>query len=84
MKTSTEIGSAARRIGEEKTVELVAKAGFDAWDFTMAGEMVEGHFLMEKDYLAKARRLKEIGINNGIFSIDNTFKICMSNGHTLT
>ena len=29
MKISTEIHSAAKRIGEEKTVELVAKAGFD-------------------------------------------------------
>ena len=35
MKISTEINSIARHIGEEKTVELVAKAGFDAWDFSM-------------------------------------------------
>ena len=32
---STEIASAARIIGEEKAVELYAKAGFDAWDFSM-------------------------------------------------
>ena len=35
MKISTEINSAAKRIGEEKTVELVAKAGFDAFDLSM-------------------------------------------------
>ena len=35
MKISTEIASAARIIGEEKAVEYVAKAGFDAWDFSM-------------------------------------------------
>ena len=35
MKISTEIASAARLIGEEKAVELYAKAGFDAWDFSM-------------------------------------------------
>lgn len=29
MKTSTEIGSASKIIGEEKAVEYVAKAGFD-------------------------------------------------------
>ena len=33
--TSTEINSAARVIGEEKAIELYAKAGFDAWDFSM-------------------------------------------------
>ena len=33
--TSTEINSAARIIGEERAVELYAKAGFDAWDFSM-------------------------------------------------
>ena len=30
MKISTEIGSAARQIGEEKAVQYVAEAGFDA------------------------------------------------------
>ena len=35
MKISTEIGSASRKVGEEKAVELIAKAGFDAWDFSM-------------------------------------------------
>ena len=35
MLISTEIGSAAEIIGEERAVELIAKAGFDAWDFSM-------------------------------------------------
>ena len=35
MKISTEIGSASRIVGEHKAVELIAKAGFDAWDFSM-------------------------------------------------
>ena len=35
MKISTEIDSIAMHIGEEKAVELVAKTGFDAWDFSM-------------------------------------------------
>ncbi len=34
-KVSTEIGSIAKIVGKEKAVELVAKAGFDAWDFSM-------------------------------------------------
>ena len=35
MKISTEIGSAAHLIGEERAIESLAKAGFDAWDFSM-------------------------------------------------
>lgn len=35
MKTSTEIHSIALHVGEEKAIEYVAKAGFDAWDFSM-------------------------------------------------
>ncbi|MBQ3571480.1 MAG: sugar phosphate isomerase/epimerase [Clostridia bacterium] len=35
MKISTEIASCARIVGEEKAVELVAKAGFDGWDLSL-------------------------------------------------
>lgn len=35
MKISTEIDSAARHIGEAKAIKYIAKAGFDAWDFSM-------------------------------------------------
>ncbi len=76
MKISTEIGSIAKIVGEEKAVELVAKAGFDAWDFSMF-EMAgfdwvnkcfkaTDHPLAGKDYLKFARRLKQIGLDNGI------------------
>ena len=74
MKTSTEIDSIALHIGEEKAVELVAKVGFDAWDFSMF-EMCENkngilvpkaHPTAQSDYLAFARKLKQIGLDNGI------------------
>ncbi len=76
MKISTEIASAARKIGEEKAIELYAKAGFDAWDFSMF-DMVEidwknaealpsSHPLGGDDYAAFARRLKSVGLDNGI------------------
>lgn len=35
MKISTEIDSIANIVGEEKAIELIAKAGFDAWDFSL-------------------------------------------------
>ena len=49
MKISTEIVSAHRIVGEEKAVETIAKAGFDAWDFSIST-------LCEYDYENKALR----------------------------
>lgn len=76
MKTSTEIRSISNHVGEERAVELVAKAGFDAWDFAMqnmvgfdkkkGGIILTGHPLSERGYLRFARKLKQIGIDNGI------------------
>ena len=74
MKISTEIDSIAMHIGEEKAVELVAKTGFDAWDFSMFemcnnknGVLVPtSHPTAQSNYLAFARRLKQIGLDNGI------------------
>ena len=76
MKTSTEIASAAKLIGEERAIEAFAKAGFDAWDFSMF-EMCRfdwnswtvkpsDHPLAGKDALAFARRLQKVGLDNGI------------------
>lgn len=76
MKISTEINSAAKIIGEEKAIELYAKAGFDAWDFSMFAMceydwgkktlLDNSHPLAGSNYLAFARRLKQTGIDNGI------------------
>lgn len=75
MKTSTEIGSAAKMIGEEKAVELVAKAGFDGWDISMfpmaaidyaTGTWAYGEHPLGKNALAFARQLRKIGLDNGI------------------
>ena len=76
MKISTEIASAARQIGEQKAIELYAKAGFDAWDFSMFSmcqynwqtqSCIPGnHPLSGNDYLKFARELKQIGLDNGI------------------
>ena len=74
MKISTEIDSIALQTGEEKAVELVAKTGFDAWDFSMFqmcrkenGLLVPtDHPLAKDNYLSFARKLKQIGLDNGI------------------
>ncbi len=74
--TSTEIASAARLVGEEKAVELCAKAGFDAWDFSMtamadydrANKIIpfSHHPLQSGDYVAFSKKLRKIGEDNGI------------------
>ena len=76
MKTSTQIEVASSVLGEEKAIELIARAGFDAWDFSMftmcdydweAGALrPNSHPLAGNDYLKFARRLKQVGLDNGI------------------
>lgn len=76
MLISTEIESAANLVGEEKAVELCAKAGFDAWDFTMTAMCnydwstksfhLTNHPLAGQEYLRFARQLRQIGQDNGI------------------
>lgn len=76
MNISTEIASAAKIIGEGKAIELYAKAGFDAWDFSMFAMcrydrenkclFENNHPLAGNNYLAFARKLKQIGLDNGI------------------
>ena len=76
MKISTEIGSTMKKVGMRKAVELCAKAGFDAWDFSMwdmcridwstMKALATGHELSGPNYLKLARELKQIGLDNGI------------------
>ena len=76
MKISTEIQSIANIVGDEKAIELVAKAGFDAWDFSMFsmckydwnndGVILTDHPLSSNEYLKYARKLRKIGEDNGI------------------
>jgi sugar phosphate isomerase/epimerase len=74
LKTSTEIASIARIVGELKAVELVAKTGFDAYDlslFEMArydGTQVvrKGHPLQSRDALGYVRQIKQVAADNGI------------------
>lgn len=76
MLISTEIASIANVVGEEKAVELVAKAGFDAWDFSMFKMgpydwqnkclKPSSHPLCGNEYLDFARKLKRIGEDYGI------------------
>ena len=76
MKISTEIDSLSRLVGEKMAIEYIAKAGFDAWDFSLV-RMCEWnwvtdlpydcvHPLKGDNYLSFARELKRVGLDNGI------------------
>lgn len=76
MKISTEILSASELVGEEKAIELCAKAGFDAWDLSIlymcrfdkatGQQLYADHPLAGPEYLRFVRQLKQVGLNNGI------------------
>lgn len=76
MKISTEIYGASLIVGEERAVELIAKAGFDAFDFTQFRMCSHSkltdkfsptdHALSGPNYLRFARKIKQIGLDNGI------------------
>lgn len=77
MKISTEIGSLSSLVGMHKAVEMVAKAGFDHWDFTLGAIApsfnyttkqftYHPHPLNQDNYLSYVRELKQIGLDNGI------------------
>ena len=77
MRISTEIGTASRVVGDQKAVELCARAGFDAWDFSMFTVFhfdwsawkatLTDHPLAGPGYVRYARELRRIGEDNGIF-----------------
>ena len=77
MKISTEFNSSAKIVGEEKAVELIAKAGFEAWDISLHRMMTYhpetgrrtinyDHPFASKDYVKHVRHLRQIGLDNGI------------------
>ena len=77
MKISTEYSAAAKIVGMEKSVELTAKAGFEAWDFTVSGmlnydaatgrrSVNRAHPFLNNEGLKIVRKLRQIGLDNGI------------------
>ena len=76
MKISTNTNMPASIVGAQKAIEYIAKAGFDAWDFSMfemckfdwaAGKLLPNDSpLAGANYLAFARELRHIGLENGI------------------
>lgn len=76
LKTSTELRSIANKVGEEKAIELIAKSGFDGWDFSMlcmvnynwrTGDCtLSNHPIAGSEAFKFARKLRSIGEDCGI------------------
>ena len=66
MKISTETCACGAYLGVAKTIELVAKSGFDAWDFSMFNIKEPGHVLAGDGWRDIVKEYRKIGEDNGI------------------
>lgn len=68
MILSTENGALRRHVGERRAIEILAKAGFDAIDYTFSPWLERGEMPWNKDdYPAYAKEVNKIARDNGIF-----------------
>ena len=68
MKLSTENGALRPRLGERKTIELLAKAGFDAIDYGFSPWLERGEMVWNTDrYAAYAKEVRQMAEDNGVF-----------------
>ena len=67
MKLSTEVGALRQLVGERKMIEILAKAGFDALDYTFTPWMERGEMPWNRDnYKEYAKEVNLIARDNGI------------------
>ena len=67
MILSTENGALRERVGERKAIEILAKAGFDAIDYTFTPWMERGEMPWNgNDYVSYAKEVNQIAKDNGI------------------
>ena len=76
MRISTEIYSCQKKVGAEKAIELIAKAGFDCWDLSLfdMARFEKGtlhikdsdHPLRQSNYASYVKNLRKIGEDFGI------------------
>lgn len=66
MKVSTQTSVLSNRFGDEKTIQMIAQAGFDAIDYSMFGSKTASPIFGD-DFEDYARNLKHIADENGIY-----------------
>ena len=67
MLISTEIASAAKLVGEEKAVEWVAKAGFDAVDISLCDMRTDENPFNAQNYKEFAESLVAVAKKHGVY-----------------
>lgn len=68
MILSTENGALRERVGERKAIEILAKAGFDAIDYTFTPWMERGEMPWNgSEYASYAKEVNQMAKDNGIF-----------------
>lgn len=66
MKISTSTGISAQRFGVDTAIQMIAQAGFDAYDMDMCRIHVTDTPLSSDDYMTYIKRLKCVAGENGI------------------
>ena len=68
MILSTENGALRERVGERKAIQILAKAGFDAIDYTFTPWMERGEMPWNgNNYVAYAKEVNQIAKDNGVY-----------------
>lgn len=68
MIISTEVGCLRERVGEKRAIEMLAKAGFQALDYTFTPWMERGEMPWTGDnYIQYGKEVKKIADDNGVF-----------------
>ena len=66
MRLSIENYVPRKTFGDEKAIEMIAAAGFDAIDFSFYWSLKENNILDRQDYLDQARHLREYAQKHGL------------------
>ena len=66
MKISTSTGISAKRFGTDIAIQMIAQAGFDAYDMDMCKIHVTDNPLVADDYMDYIKHLKSVAQENGI------------------
>ena len=66
MKISTSTGVSAKRFGVDTAIQMIAQAGFDAFDMDMCKIHVTDNPIAADDYMDYIKHLKSVAEENGI------------------
>ena len=67
MILSTQTDYLGRKFGEERAIEIIAEAGFDAVDLSMFGMKDDSSVFLKNNYKEFAEKLKETAQSKGVF-----------------